>query len=333
MQAQDYLMAKWAVGIRLPNSTDEMIERALNDAEILRTHVLRPTWHFVSADDLYWLLDLTAPRILSAMKFREKWLGLTGAVVAKSNRVIERALSPDAHLTREELITELNKEGIRTDEYRSGHLLMRAELDGVICSGRKKGGKQTYALLEKRVTRRKIPSREESLKRLAQRYFSGHAPATVQDFSWWSGLSLTDSRNALEMVQSKLTAEMINGKTVWFPASRGHGRSFSRTKNKSFVVLLPAYDEFLIGYRDRSATLEFAFEKKSISNNGIFRPTILINGQVTGLWTRTMKKDSLEVRTKLFRIHTKKEKSQIRQAVENLGSFMGAKAAVCTMNS
>ncbi|MDE3056958.1 MAG: AlkZ family DNA glycosylase [Bacteroidota bacterium] len=323
MQAQDYPMAKWAVGARLPHSTDTMIEAALNRGEILRTHVMRPTWHFVSADDIYWMLELTAPQIRASMKFREKWLGLTSAIVAKSNRVIEKALNPDRHLTREELITELNRAKIRTDEYRSGHLLMRAELDGLICSGRTNGKKQTYALLEQRAPKKETPSREESLKKIAQKYFSSHAPATIEDFSWWSGLSVTDTKNALEMVKSKFISETINGNTFWL------SNSFPIPQNKSSLFLLPAYDEFLISYADRSASIAAKHQTVSVSSNGIFRPPIVIDGRVTGLWKRALEKEKLTIETTLFRAHSKKEQQSIQHAAEALGKFWGMKEVRC----
>jgi hypothetical protein len=334
MQAQDYAMAKWAVGIRLPDSTDKEIEAAIDHGEILRTHLLRPTWHFVSADDIYWMLELTAPKIIASMKFREKWLGLTGAVIARSNRVIEKALLGGEQLTREDLVARLNEANLRTDEYRSGHLLMRAELDGLICSGKPKGKKlyestdsssrkQTYALLEQRVPKKKRMSREESLEELARRYFSTRAPATLQDFAWWSGLSMADSRDALEMVSSKFVPEVIDGITYWSPDS------LPVPRGRTGTFLLPAFDEFLIAYKDRNAALGRVMEKKLISQNGLFRPVIIIDGQATGLWKREIEKGRLIVEAKLFREHTKKEKGEIHRAAERFGKFLGVNTVDC----
>ncbi|HUI31190.1 MAG TPA: winged helix DNA-binding domain-containing protein [Candidatus Acidoferrales bacterium] len=370
IQAQDYSMAKWAIGIRLPDSTDELIAAAINEGEILRTHLMRPTWHFVSSDDIYWMLELTAPHIIASMKFREKWLGLTGAIIAKSNRVIEKALSPDEHLTREELIAELNKARIVTGGFRGSHLIMRAEWEGLICSGRMKGIKQTYALLEKRVAKRKHVSREDSLKELARKYFSSHGPATLHDFARWSGLSMNDSKNALEMIKSKFVSEVADGNTYWLPDSlavpnhesipnapsrigalrdmplspslfgkrggkpalRDGGESeycWQHLRKQNSVFLLPAFDEFLVGYKDRSASLYRSIEKKLISENRLFRPAIVINGQVTGLWKRKIADGELIIETGLFRAHTKKEKDVIRQASMQFGKFLDAKNVVC----
>ena len=147
MQAQDFAMAKWAVGIRLLNPTNAKIETALNKGEIIRTHVMRPTWHFVAADDIYWLLDLSSSKIKSAMKSRDKELELTEAIFNKSNNILEGVLSGGAHLTREELAEALNNSNITTDNNRLSHILMHAELDGIVCSGKVNAVSYTHLTL------------------------------------------------------------------------------------------------------------------------------------------------------------------------------------------
>ena len=285
MQAQDYAMVKWAVGVRLPNSTEKMIEDALNKGEIIRTHVLRPTWHIVSADDLRWMLALTAPHIKAGMKSRQKQLGLTDTILAKSRKVIEKTLRDGNHSTREELIAVLNKAKINTDENRASHIFVAAELEGLICSGAEKNGKPTFSLLDEWVPATQPLGRDEALASLAKRYFTSHGPATLEDFNWWSGLSLGKSRRALEMVQHELSSEMVDEKTYWF-ADGGF-----KTKKSKF--LLPAFDEFIISYKDRSATLTFEDHKQAVSNNGMFHPTIVVNGETVGVWKRTIKKTTL----------------------------------------
>ena len=138
LQAQDYGMAKWAIGLRLPNATDQMIETAIANGEIIRTHLLRPTWHFVSADDILWMLALRAAPLKAAMRPRLNQLGLSEAVIANSNKILRTMLQGGKHLTRDELLPELTKAGIPVNENRASHLLMRAELDGLVCSGRPK---------------------------------------------------------------------------------------------------------------------------------------------------------------------------------------------------
>ncbi len=323
MQAQDYAMVKWAIGTRLPNSTIETIEKAIDQGEILRTHLLRPTWHFVSSDDIYWMLELTAPKIKASLKLRHQGLELTESIINKSNALIHEALSGGNHLTREELVVIFQKEKIATNENRTSHILMRAELDGIICSGAIKNKKQTYALLSERVTKTKSLTREESLEKIARRYFTSRCPATLQDFVWWSGLSVGDARNALEMVKSDLISEKEGLETYWFT------NSFSNHKNdNNSTYLLPAFDEFIICYKDRSASLPSENFKKAVSDNGVFRPIIVLNGQIIGLWKRTIKNDKVIVETDLFKTQSKSIKNLIEKTAIVYGNFLGKKAEV-----
>lgn len=323
MQAQDYNMAKWAIGLRLHEATDKIVEAAIDKGEVLRTHVLRPTWHFVSADDIYWMLELTAPRIKASLQSRHRELELTEPVYRKSRLLIERVLSGNIHLTREELITAFRKANINVDDNRSSHLLLWAELEGVICSGATKDKKQTYALLEERVTKKHLLPREEALAALALRYFSSHGPATVQDFAWWSGLSLTEARNALEITKTSFVAETIDLQTYW---SGNFGTVFPLDPKVS-VYLLPAFDEFIISYKDRSAALALEHHNKAVSNNGIFRPTLVVNGTVTGTWKRTIKNKKTIIETSFFEHHTIAMKTLIEEAGVSFGNFLGKEVA------
>lgn len=320
MQAQDYNMAKWAIGLRLPASTDEIIQEAINNGEVLRTHILRPTWHFVSAEDIYWMLELTAPRMKTLQRGRQKELGLTQRILAKSNSIIAKALSGGKHLSREELMALLEKSGIDTGNQKSYHLMHTAELNGIVCSGKINEKKQTYALLEERVQKTKSLTREEALARLAQKYFTSHCPATLQDFTWWSGLSAIDARHALEMVKNNFISETIGAQTYWLT------NSFSIPEtNKTSVYLLPAYDEFIISYKDRSAVLPLEHNRKAVSNNGLFRPVILVNGKVTGLWKRTFVKDTVIVEAQFFEKTGKTISGAVEKESIKLGRFLGKK--------
>jgi hypothetical protein len=317
MQAQDYSMVKWAVGVRLPNSTDRVIEAAINNGEIIRMHLLRPTWHLVSAKDIYWMLELTAPQIKATLKSRHKELGLSETIITKSNTVIKKALRDGKHLTRNELVAELEKNRIMTNENRASHLLLQAELDGIVCSGATKGKNQTYALLEERVPKTKSLSREKALAKLARQYFASHCPATLQDFIWWSGLSVSDAKQALEIAKSDLFSKKIGSHIYWFT----NFSSISK-KDAEDVHLLPAFDEFIISYQDRSAALPFEKHNKAVSNNGIFRPVIVVNGQVMGIWKRTIKKDKVIVETEFFNQPSKATINQIEKATEQYGCFL-----------
>lgn len=317
MQAQDFTMAKWAIGIRLPNLKETLIEEAVNKGEILRTHVLRPTWHFVSAEDITWMLELSAPHIKSGMRGRHKQMGLSEAILKKSKRIIEKLLSDGEHLTRDEIMSEFKKARIDVSENRSSHFLMMAEFDGLICSGKMKNGNQTYALLESRIPKTKSLKREEALAKLAQKYFTSHGPATLQDFVWWSGLPVPDARKAIEMIKPDFVSGKIGEKEYLFDGSN----NFPKKINES-VHLLPAYDEFLISYKDRDASLSLVDNKKTISNNGIFRPVILINGQVKGIWKRAKKNDKVVVEINFFQPQKKVIQQKAGKAAMKLGSFL-----------
>ena len=323
MQAQDFNMSKWAVGIRLPGVNEETINAAIDRGEIIRTHLLRPTWHLVSADDIYWMLKLTASQIKTFMKSRDKELGLTDAVFRKSNNIIEKALSGGNHLAREELVTELARAGIAVDDNRASHLLVRAEIDGILCSGRVKSNKQTYALLPERVKQVKTLEHDEALAELARRYFTSRGPATLQDFVWWSGLPVSESRKALAMIKPDFIDETIDNQIYWF------ANSFSVSGfDRDLLYLLPAFDEFLISYKDRSASLPFEDQKKAVSSNGIFYPIIVLNGQVIGTWKRTIRKDKVMVEIKFLGNQVIAVDDMIQERLSLLEYFTGKRIVV-----
>jgi len=317
MQAQDYPMARWAIGIRLPGSTNLNIEDSLNRGEILRAHVLRGTWHFVVPEDILWMMNLTAPQMKSSLAFRHRQLELSGDMLMKSMTVVEKAFSRNDHLFRDELVGEFKKAGIPVDNNRASHLLFWAELEGLVCSGPIINNKQCYTILEHYKLKTPKLSKEEALAKLAGKYFHSHFPATLQDFSWWSGLNLTDARLGLELNKAGLISETVGSLTFWFPADFS-----SPDDNPGSVYLLPAYDEFIISYKTREAALAAGHQKKVISSNGIFRPVIVVNGQVSGLWKRTISNNKVIIEAEYYRSHNKKELNSLLQASVNFGHFL-----------
>ncbi len=309
MQAQDYTMSKWAIGLRLPKLSHKDIETAIQNGEILRTHIMRPTWHWVSAADIRWLLALTAPKIKSGVQSRDRDLGLNEAMFEKSNFIISQALKGNKHLTREELSVHLEQGGIEINSFRINHMMMRAELDALICSGIPKGKKQTYALLEERVAKQKTLSREESLALLTKKYVPSHGAATIDDFVWWSGLSKTDARNGIEMNSALLTSQTLDGQVYYFDS----GAQIQSTNN---IHLLPAFDEYIISYRDRKAVLTSEHHSKIISSNGIFRPAIIQNGMVIGMWRKVTKKNMPVVETDYFHQIDKQAHAKVQDQID-----------------
>ncbi len=318
IQAQDYSMSKWALGIRLQNSTEDSINKEINSGSIVRTHLLRPTWHFVSSDDIYWILELTAPRIKASLIFRDKQLGLTDAIFNKCNRILEKSLRDCNHQTREELVLELKKSKINVAENRASHIFLRAEMDGIICSGKQKNGKPTYAILEEWVPVHEKIYRDEALKELALRYFSSHGPATINDFNWWSGLSMTDVKLALNYNKDYLTSEVILNQTYWMA-----NKNIKPNPDFNEIYFLPAYDEFLIGYRDRAASLSLVHNKKVISNNGIFHPTLLQNGQVIGTWKRNINNNRVILSKNIFKPGTANQDNILLRSLTRYSDFIG----------
>ena len=203
-------MVRWAVGLRSLECTEQQVLAALNEGKILRTHVLRPTWHLVVAEDIYWLLDLTGERIKTKLKGRHRQLELNAKFVAKSQTALEKVLSEKPWLTRDEIKTAFMQRKIPVDNNRLSHLLVLAELDQLICSGPVHNNQHTYALLEKRVPVKSRRSRDEALAELTRRYFTSHGPATVKDFAWWSGLTLTDIQEGIALNGKKLVSETID---------------------------------------------------------------------------------------------------------------------------
>ena len=288
IQAQDYSMAKYAIGVRLKNSTDQIIENAINKAEIIRTHVLRPTWHFVTAEDIRWMLELTAKNLNRALSSNNKRLELDEQTFRKSNTILEKILRDGNHLTRKEIMVELEKKGIKTNDLRAGHIMFRAETDLVVCNGIKRNKQFTYALFEEKVPSAKKFTKEEALANLAQRYFLSHGPATLQDFAWWSGLSVRDAKKGLESVQSKLTTVKLKDNQFWFSGDL----ELKKTAGNK-LIFLPSYDEFLISYKSRDVSIEPQHTSHTFTNNGIFNPIIVYNAKVIGIWRPQLKKEIL----------------------------------------
>ena len=318
VQAQDYSAAKWGIAQRTLSATDAQVEREINDGSILRTHVLRPTWHFVAPDDIRWMLALTAPRVKALLAFYDRKLELDAPVLRRSRAVLMKALRDGKQLTRAELSQALTKTGIRADgTQRLAHLVMHAELDGLICSGARQGKQFTYALLEERVPPAKKVSRDEALVELARRYFTTRGPATTDDFAWWSGLTKTDAKRAVES-QSTLEQITIGERKYWFQPTKG------TTKAKSPVArLLPNYDEYFIGLKDRTAIqtkLGMADVRGSLS---YLRGHIaIVDGQVVGGWERTLKGKSAIVTVRSLTPLDDAERAAIAREVDRFAKFL-----------
>lgn len=319
VQAQDYAGAKWALGQRLPNTTDAALDQAFNAGRLLRTHILRPTWHFVAPADLRWMLELTGPRVHAANASMYRKLGLDQGILRKSYGVLEKALRGNQYLTRAELASRLDQAGIPADGLRLGYFMMSAELDGVICSGPRRGKQFTYALLEERASLARQLTREEALAELVRPYFTTRGPATLQDFTWWSGLTMADAKQGLELVKPQFVREAINGQTYWFPLSEPGPKV-----EPMIAHLLPNYDEFFIGFRDRSAIGEAA-KRAGIRGDhpALIANVILIDGQIVGGWKRILKRSAVLIELNPIIELTEAESQAVADAANRYAGFLG----------
>lgn len=310
-QAQDYAGAKWALALRMRDGSNAVIEQAFNEGRILRTHVMRPTWHFVTPDDILWLLELTASRVHAVNAYMYRKLELDDRVFAISQTLMTEALLRGRPLTREEIGAVLAAGGIEASGMRLGYLLMRAELDALICSGPRRGKQFTYMLLSERAPQARKLTPDAALAELTRRYFTGHGPATARDFAWWSGLTLADTKRGLDMVGADLASEEIDGVTYWFSPSTPPANDPLES-----TFLLPTYDEFLMGFTGASRT----------GGQGpaelIYDSMIVADGRIVGSWRRTFDKGQAVIEAAILP-SVRVENACVAVAAEQFGAFLG----------
>lgn len=277
VQAQDWGAAKWALGLRLDGATDASIERAVSSGEILRTHALRGTWQLMAPADVRWIVELVGPRVIDRAATRHRALGLTPARLRRSIAAIVRALRTE-HLTRDELGDVVARAGVSPKGQRLPHILVVAELAGAITSGAWRGKQPTWALLDRRAPRAKSRARRDAVVELAVRHLRGRGPATADDFVWWSGLPAAEAREGFAAAR-----ELVSGPgRVRAPRGVAH--------------LLPAFDEWLIGYRDRSDVVAPDVLPRLRGRGGMLDPVVVVDGMVVGTWSRTVGRRGVTVR-------------------------------------
>lgn len=317
VQAQEYHAAKWALALRMRSAADQTIEEAFNNGEIIRTHLLRPTWHFVAPEDIRWLLKLTGPRVNLKCSAGYRMFELDTAVFKQSNRAIAKALTGGRHRTRTELKAVLNRAGVAADNgIRLGHILIRAELDGVVCSGPRKSNQFTYALLEERVPPGKTLTRDEALAELTRRYFQSHGPACLQDFIWWSGLTTEDARRGLALIDRDLKTDTVEERSYWSLRSRSHP-----LRSHHPPSLLPAFDEYNVAYKHRQLVNELMPAWNALG------PSLIVAGKIAGRWKAFVTGSRVTIHLEPARPFKKPELREINQAAERYAAFLGRTGA------
>ena len=289
--------------------TDAALDRAVDQGRILRTHVLRPTWHFVTPADIHWMLELTAPHVHKRMSTYDRQFGLDNRIMVKATGIFERVLRDGDFLTRAELGAHLARAGLPGKGSPLAHIALYAELEGVLVSGPRRGKEFTYALLANRVPRARRLSRDQALGELARRFFRSHGPATIRDFVWWSGLRTADAKRGLEIIRAK--SEVLEGLQYWRLGSGPRLRSARRR-----VHLLPIYDEYLVAYRDREAVPHSAFKM------GNFWHGLVIDGHVAGTWRTLRKREGLVLQVTPLRPLSSRDRRDLGSAVDRYRRFL-----------
>ena len=318
MQAQDYGPAKWAVGQRTKNLSDDDLDRALADGSIVRTHVMRPTWHFVARDDIRWLLALTGPRVLRGLRSRFTELGLDSKALAKATKVIARALEGGGSLTRKELAERLAGARIDPSGQRLPFMLSHCELDSVIASGPRKGKDHSYALLDDRVPPLTSFDRDSAVAQLVERYLVSHGPAAVADMRWWSGLTSTDIKAGLEALGDRVRVEEVEGMQLW-------GSDPRRPGTPRGALLLHSYDEITVGYTESrylgdrwASNARSAFQERSFP-----RGLALVDGAIVGHWRRSLARTDVSFEVLLYARGDSERSKAIEKDARRFGDFIG----------
>ncbi len=320
MQAQDYLMSLWAIGLRTTGCTEADVEAAIEDGSIVRTWTMRRTIHFAAAEDVHWMMSLTKERIIKAYGKNMARLGLDEDHLVKARRVVVEALEKEGCLTRGALKERMEAAGVPVDKSRGVHLLWRIGQEAISCFGPRQGKEYTFVLLDDWVRNRRDLTREEAISEATRRYFTSHGPATAQDFAWWSGLRMKDVRAGI--ASADLVEDTIDGATYYTGPDHA-------TAAEDGVYLLPSFDEYMISYKDRSAIIDPAdIELVNRGLNGMFSPIVVIDGRIEGTWKRGLKANTVTVTPSAFADFTKKTAKGITSEAARFGAFLGLDAHV-----
>jgi hypothetical protein len=320
VQAQDYGPAKWSIGQRAAGVADEDLDKALADGSIIRTHALRPTWHFIAGSDLRWVLALTGPRVQQSNRSRYRELGLDERTLARCERAISAALD-GGRLTRNEIGDVLDDTGIDRSGQRLPYILMHCELEAIICSGGLTGKQHTYALVDDRIPTDGGFDRDRALGELTRRYLTSHGPATIKDLRWWSGLTVSDIKQGLNALGSEVRSEEIDGLTLWSMASEPSDPDPERDAH-----LLQTYDELIVGYTEsrfmgdpRAETARAAWGDRTLPTG-----VVILKGSIGGRWRRTLaSKDSVTIVIVVYERPKPRDVAALEDAADALGRFLG----------
>jgi hypothetical protein len=322
VQAQDYRSATWSVGARAAGATDADVEQAFAAGRILRTHVLRPTWHFVLPADIRWLLTATAPRITARDRRRYEELGLAATARDRAAAAFAAALRGGHALTRAEMAEVAADAGVSPEGQRLPYLLMSAELAAVVCGGPRRGKQHTSMLLEERAPGAPDLPRDAALCELAVRFFAGHGPATEKDLAWWASLTLAEVRSAIGRAGDRLRCEEADGLVLWSSADESPGDA-GPAAGTPVVHLVQGYDEYIMGYADTRRLLARPGSSWAAATPPAGRLVVLLDGRVAGFWRRTFRRARVAVEAELIDAWDDAGRAALAAEAARYGAFVG----------
>jgi hypothetical protein len=329
MQAQDFLAGKWAIGIRSPGLSSADVDAAINSGAILRSWPMRGTLHFVPPADLNWMLQLTTPRLLAGTKTRQAQLGLDDAQIEDARMIALDVLSGGRELGRAGFLKALEDRGISTANQRGYHLIWHLAQSGTLCWGRIDGTTPVLVLLDEWVPNPRRLERDEALGEFLVRYLRGHGPATIKDFAWWSQLTVADARIGHAVAGDRLAHLDVDGETMYLEAATDVGEPGTRIRQRSPVLTLGGFDEYLLGYRDRSFSVDDEDLARVVpGKNGIFLPIMVSNGRVTGTWRRLAKGRSITVEPQPFGAFSDRMATAFARSIDHYARFLDVTAMV-----
>lgn len=322
LQGQDYLMSLWAIALRTKGCTEKDVEKAIADRKIIRTWPMRRTLHWVTARDIHWMVALSGERIIKTYSAHMPQLGLSEEVISKARKIVTNILSDGKRKTREEIYRHFAENHVPYDQSRGMHILWRMGQEGVVCFGPREGKQQTFVLLDAWAPLKRKISRDEAIAEVALKYFTSHGPATIQDLAWWSGLTIADLKRGIAANGGHLVEHKIDGTSYYT------GRMLPKVTHSPDTFLLPAFDEYFISYKDRSAVIDREYANEINHGAGMFYPIVVINGKIEGTWKRDVKKNGVVIRAHAFTKFIPSQLEKIHNASRRFGTFLASPVAV-----
>lgn len=332
VQAQELPGAKWSLGLRTAGCTEAAVDAALNAGEVVRSWPLRGTLHLVAAEDIALLLSLRGSRQIDRAASRRSALGITDSDIGRADDAVRAALAGKRALPRDQLLARIRAAGVVTDGQRGYHLIWHLAHRGTLVMGAADGRGQVFVLLEDWVTIRPAVDRDEALGQLALRYFRSHGPAGDADLARWAGIPLGEARRGRAISGAVLATIELGGRTYHLDPETLDHETGAAPSPATRTLLLPGFDEYLLGYGDRSAVLEPEHADRIVpGGNGLFRPTIVVDGRVVGTWRQKTRAGEILVVPELFGPPRAELPPGLSDAAREYGSFLGRSADLATI--